>query len=1067
MRIILNFLSLLLLLSWSYAATWPTYMHDARRSGNVAVKLKSPVFLQWEYVSEYKPAPAWPPPAKTDYWHREANLKPRVTYDRAYHVVSDGKRLYFGSSASDKVYALDAATGKELWSFFADGPVRLAPTVYQGKVYFGADDGKVYCLDAKTGKAQWVFQGAEKKRMIPGNERMISVSPVRTGVLIYDNKAYFCAGIFPNEGVTMYALNPQNGKVVWKKSDIVVSPQGYMLASDDKLFAPTGRTQPVVFDRKNGKRLGKFDGNGGAYALVADNALVFGPGDLGQLNLAQKCDNTIATFNGVQMLVAGNTSYLRSDNEISAINRNKYIDNYGDWEKIADKRSDLADDVWDLREKRKLALAYHQDVSFIDQRIDKLLKEIEKMDLQQQSIEKGGTNWKLPIKNTYSMILAGDILLVGGEDVVTLINAKNGKILSENKVDGKVYGLAAVDGHIYVSTDIGKIYNFSDSKTQKPAVIAPQVVQNPYDSNPYEKTAQKILNRSGLQKGYCLLLGSGEGELAFALAKKSDLQIIAVESDARKVANARARLDKAGLYGKRIAYFHMDADNLPFTKNFADLVIIGDASLTVSADQIVDYVKPFGGMAFIGDRDISESRIKNWLNASSGKEWKVENGWAYYEKGSDPGYGEWTHQYADPGNTASSMDQIKGPMQIQWFGRPGPCKMINRHSRTVAPLFKDGRLFAPGDNRVIAVNAYNGTVLWETEVPGSRLLGALKDFSNRVVTDDAIYVAAKDECVGLYVDSGKEKIRIKVPQIILGQPHDWGYIAAVDNQLYGTGKKHGATFTMLGRFNSDEFEGDFREMVLGDYLFSVDRNTGKKIWTYRKGVVFNNTIAIGGNYIYFIESRNQRAVNDPDGRLRVDYFCKDGTYIVKLDRKTGEKIWEKPFHFPYDQITYLAYSDGILLSTGSYNVDKNVHYGLFAFDGDKGKLLWKNTFKGQKIGGEHGEQWQHPVIIADKIYLFPYDFNLRTGEKGGILLSKGGCGGWTGSANNLFVRKSNPTMFTLDDIKQDGTPLTRVNRPGCWINIIPAGGLISIPESSSGCTCDYPIQTSFVFSPVK
>jgi len=37
--------------------------------------------------------------------------------------------------------------------------------------------------------------------------------------------------------------------------------------------------------------------------------------------------------------------------------------------------------------------------------------------------------------------------------------------------------------------------------------------------------------------------------------------------------------------------------------------------------------------------------------------------------------------------------------------------------------------------------------------------------------------------------------------------------------------------------------------------------------------------------------------------------------------------------------------------------------------------------------------------------------------------------------------------------------------PGCWINIIPAGGLVLIPEASSGCTCGYPLQTSMAFIP--
>jgi hypothetical protein len=45
------------------------------------------------------------------------------------------------------------------------------------------------------------------------------------------------------------------------------------------------------------------------------------------------------------------------------------------------------------------------------------------------------------------------------------------------------------------------------------------------------------------------------------------------------------------------------------------------------------------------------------------------------------------------------------------------------------------------------------------------------------------------------------------------------------------------------------------------------------------------------------------------------------------------------------------------------------------------------------------------------------------------------------------------------------TKLTTVSRPGCWINIIPAGGLLLIPEASSGCTCNFPIQASMALMP--
>ena len=54
------------------------------------------------------------------------------------------------------------------------------------------------------------------------------------------------------------------------------------------------------------------------------------------------------------------------------------------------------------------------------------------------------------------------------------------------------------------------------------------------------------------------------------------------------------------------------------------------------------------------------------------------------------------------------------------------------------------------------------------------------------------------------------------------------------------------------------------------------------------------------------------------------------------------------------------------------------------------------------------------------------------------------------------------------DLAEGGGParLTGVTRPGCWINIIPAGGLVLIPEGSSGCTCNFAIQTSLALRPI-
>ena len=38
-------------------------------------------------------------------------------------------------------------------------------------------------------------------------------------------------------------------------------------------------------------------------------------------------------------------------------------------------------------------------------------------------------------------------------------------------------------------------------------------------------------------------------------------------------------------------------------------------------------------------------------------------------------------------------------------------------------------------------------------------------------------------------------------------------------------------------------------------------------------------------------------------------------------------------------------------------------------------------------------------------------------------------------------------------------------RLGCWINAIPAGGLVLVPDASASCTCSYLNQSWFALEP--
>jgi outer membrane protein assembly factor BamB len=90
---------------------WPTFNHDNRRSGVTPEEFTAPLTRAWTFQTSEAPAPAWPPPARQDYWHDHYNLMATLAYDRAFGVVGAGDTLYFGSSAG-KVYALNAATSR-------------------------------------------------------------------------------------------------------------------------------------------------------------------------------------------------------------------------------------------------------------------------------------------------------------------------------------------------------------------------------------------------------------------------------------------------------------------------------------------------------------------------------------------------------------------------------------------------------------------------------------------------------------------------------------------------------------------------------------------------------------------------------------------------------------------------------------------------------------------------------------------------------------------------------------------------------------------------------------------
>jgi len=124
-----------------------------------------------------------------------------------------------------------------------------------------------------------------------------------------------------------------------------------------------------------------------------------------------------------------------------------------------------------------------------------------------------------------------------------------------------------------------------------------------------------------------------------------------------------------------------------------------------------------------------------------------------------------------------------------------PSRATARAHRNVPPLFKDGRLFVPGDCVVFAVDAYNGTILWKREVPDSRRLGVFLDGSNMIVDERCLYVAVGDQCRAYDVTTGRPAKVFRMVQPAGGEPRKWGYLACQNSILFGSGCRPDASYS--------------------------------------------------------------------------------------------------------------------------------------------------------------------------------------------------------------------------------------------------------------------------------
>ncbi|MFV1966797.1 MAG: PQQ-binding-like beta-propeller repeat protein [Pirellulaceae bacterium] len=1041
----------------SLADDWPMWRCDAGRTAASKESLPAQLELQWTRVL----------PPRRPVWDDSLN-RDLMPYDRTFEPVVMGGRMFVGFNDRDKLVAYATANGAELWTFFTDAPVRLPPVGWQGRVYFCSDDGYLYCVAAEDGALLWRRQGGPSARKVIGNQRVISAWPARGGPVLRDGHLYFAASIWPLMGTFLYALDAETGAIIWSNEETSaqymkqphsapsfagVAPQGALVATDDLLLVPGGRSVPAAFDRRTGElryfRLNEGGkGNGGSF-VVADDSEFY-------VHTRERAVRSYSLETGVKTAFMTNEPVLAGERiyaaemsgelpVIRAYDRGKKVC----WEVAADGRGDL--------------------------------------------------------------ILAGNRLYAAGKDRIVAVErpqaGQRAKIVWSHPVDGDVARLLAADGRLFAVTLDGRILAFAAGPEKDRQIVeATQIL------SPTTEATNRIhqLFAVGDAQGYAFWFDIDDEDLleaAVALSPFTELAI--VDEDAEFVDRWRRRCDLAG--ADRTVRVHRGnpstfkappyVANMIFVGNQLALRAAGDTRLMA---RLYQSVRPYGGVLQLLARRGDAAALATQVTAMELENARValsEQAVLVHREGPLVGAADWTHQYGDISNTVKSNDQrVKLPLGMLWFGGNSNMDVLPRHSHGPPEQVVGGRLFVQGMDRLSARDVYTGRVLWKRQISDLETLdvyyddtyrntpldtaynqvhipGANARGTNYVVTEDRVYVVVGSGCQVLDPATGELLQEISLPQQKGGEPEKWGFIGVYKDVLFGGAgfadyrRRHQLSFETMDSMlkkNKRGFGSKSLDRSASVSLVAFDRHTGKVKWQVKARHSFLHNAIVAGNERVYCLDRNPRLIEDA---LRRRGESTPDTYrLLALDYQTGELAWE----VPGDVFgTWLGYSEAhdALLQAGAAAGDRlatEEGRGMAVYRGETGDVVWRNeqvVYSGPCI--LHGDQI---ITNANSNRDSAGAFSLIDGSQKMIkdpltgeprlwtICRTYGCNSIIASEHLLTFRSGAAGYYDMQT--DSGTGNLGGFKSGCTANLVVANGVLNAPDYTRTCSCAYQNQTS-------
>lgn len=235
------------------------------------------------------------------------NVKQSWTYHAAANVIStpatDGKMVIVGNAIGE-IEGLSLKDGRKKWTYKTQGAIYSSPVIVNGITILGAGDGYIYALQVNTGKLIWKYQAKAAvlgspvvengSLFIGASDNSFRALDVKTGKLIWEFKGvegavvdlpliYKDKVIFGSWGKYLYALNKNNGQLVWKWDN----------GNNNRMFSPAMVTpvahNDIIYIAAPDRVLTAIDANSGntlwrnkeatvreSIGISEDKSLIFG-----------------------------------------------------------------------------------------------------------------------------------------------------------------------------------------------------------------------------------------------------------------------------------------------------------------------------------------------------------------------------------------------------------------------------------------------------------------------------------------------------------------------------------------------------------------------------------------------------------------------------------------------------------------------------------------------------------------------------------------------------------------------------------------------------------------------